>query len=279
LTDLLLSSEAPESGPRASPSDAGRSPEPPRSARLTVARARPLAAIRETLRAGRFVGDHVFDEVFPESARLVSSVYWTPVRVALRAARLLADRPGSTILDVGAGVGKFCIVAAAARDARVVGVEHRPHLVDIARNAAAQIGVEVDLHHGTLESHDPTRFDGIYLFNPFAENLSPPQDRLDETVVLSEERFWRDIEITEQFLRDARVGTRVVTYCGWGGGMPAEYHRVLRESRAGTFELWIKSSVARWPSCARTASRGSARRRHFRCGRALIDLRAGDSAT
>ncbi|HVH47062.1 MAG TPA: class I SAM-dependent methyltransferase [Labilithrix sp.] len=163
----------------------------------------------------------------------------------MRVAILLATRPGATILDVGAGIGKFCIVAAATLPcAHVRGVEHRPHFVAIARDAAQRMGVDVDFAQGTLDGQDAASVDGIYLFNPFAENLSPAEDHLDESVQLNEERFWRDIESTERFLRAARVGTRVVTYCGWGGEMPPGYQLARRETRAGTIELWVKSAHA-----------------------------------
>jgi hypothetical protein len=189
----------------------------------------------------------------------------------MRAARLLADIPGRRLLDVGSGVGKFCIVAAASVRATVIGVEHRRHLVEIAEGAAARLGVEVTFISGTLDDCDPRDVDGVYLFNPFAENLSPPEDHLDESVELSEERFWRDIESMERFLRSAPVGTRVVTYCGWGGAMPAEYHLALREARAGTLELWVKMSVGSFTT--RAPSLGRITRRALR-KRALADAEA-----
>lgn len=161
--------------------------------------------------------------------------------VAVRAARLLADRPGARLLDIGSGAGKFCIVAAAVADVRVSGIEQRGHLVDIARQAAASFGVEVDFRTGTLADCDPRHFDGFYLFNPFAENLCSSTDRVDDTVELTEARFRRDVRGVEDFLLGAAVGTRVVTYCGFGGTMPRGYARVSRERRGGTIELWVKT--------------------------------------
>jgi len=202
-----------------------------------------VAGIREALRSGQLVDDRAFDRLYPLEIRRASRVHWTPVEVAVRAARLLADRPGLRLLDIGSGVGKFCIVAAASVNASVTGVEHRRHFVRIARGAAARIGVDITFVAGTLADCDPRDVDGIYLFNPFAENLSS-KDHLDQSVELSEERFWRDVESTHRFLHEAPVGTRVVTYCGWGGEMPAQYCLALREPRAGTLELWVKANAA-----------------------------------
>lgn len=208
-----------------------------------AARLERIGAIARTLRAGTLVADRTFDEVYPLGLRRASSVHWTPVEVGVRAANLLAARPGDALLDIGAGIGKFCIVAAAvAPGARVRGVEHRERFVEIAREAARAVGVDVEMVHGTLDAVDPSTVDGVYMFNPFAENLSPVDDHLDETVELSEPRYRRDVAAAERFLAAARVGTRVVTYCGWGGRMPATYTLALRERCAGTLELWRKTA-------------------------------------
>ena len=203
---------------------------------------RTFGPIARALRSGAIVGDREFDEVFPPAVRRASRVHWTPVDVAVRAARLLVNQAGATILDIGAGAGKFGIVAAATVGARVRGIEQRGNLVDVARAAASKVGVDVDFVHGTLESQDASAVDGVYLFNPFAENLSSPRDRLDETVELSLERFWRDVGTTQCFLRAARAGTRVVTFCGFGGSMPEDYVLAHRERHTSTLELWIKSA-------------------------------------
>lgn len=204
-------------------------------------RSRPdLLSVRDRLRSGRLVDDRVFDEVYPFAHRRASRLHWTPVAAAMRASKLLADAPGARILDIGSGVGKFCIVAAAATGALVTGVEHRDHLVATARRAAARVGVDVTFRRGTFADCDPRHFDGVYLFNPFAENLCSSDDHIDAAIELSEDRFARDVAAAEDFLRAARVGMRVVTYFGFGGGMPPGYVRVLRERCAGTLELWIK---------------------------------------
>jgi len=171
-------------------------------------------------------------------------VHWTPVEVAVRAAQLLTEGVASpVILDVGAGIGKFCSIAAATVQGTVRGIEHRKHFVEIARDAANKLGVNVDFVHGTIADHDPTSVRGIYMFNPFAENLAAREDHLDETVELSPPIFSRDVAAAERFLARARCGTRVVTCCGWGGAMPKGYELLLRERRAGPLELWRKRDL------------------------------------
>jgi len=167
----------------------------PRARTGRISSSPDFTATGRALGRGQLVVDRVFDEIYPPDVRRASSIHWTPVDVAMRVTKLLAVEPSATILDVGSGVGKFCIVAAAlVAGLRVRGVEHRAHFVDIAREAATKVGVDVDFAHGTLDAQDPATVDGIYLFNPFGENLSAVDDRLDDTVELSEDRFWKDGE-------------------------------------------------------------------------------------
>lgn len=206
-------------------------------------RTRGFPDLAAALRRGELIYDRVFDDVFPFTVRRASSVHWTPVEVAVRAAKLLTEGVDApVVLDVGSGVGKFCTIAAAASDATVHGVEHRKHFVDIARDAADKLGVDVEFAHCSVDAFDLATLTGVYLFNPFAENLANREDHLDDTVELSEDAFWRGVAASERLLARAQPGTRVVTYCGWGGAMPAGYEMVLRERRAGTIELWIKKS-------------------------------------
>ena len=213
----------------------------PAGARFTSER-----TVLERLERGELVYDRVFDEIFPWQARRASSVHWTPVEVAVRAAALLTDGVvAPSVLDIGAGIGKFCLVAAAVRRrARFHGIEHRKHFVDVARAAATTLGVEIDFVHGSVATHDPSRYTGFYLFNPFAENVASREDHLDETVELCREIYWRDVAATQTFFARARLGTRIVTYCGWGGTMPPGYELVSSERCAGPLELWEKRYIS-----------------------------------
>lgn len=210
-------------------------------------RASVLGHVTSSLRRGELVYDRLFDEVFPWQVRRASAVHWTPVEVAVRATELLTEGVAfPSILDLGSGIGKFCLVASLVRvRARVRGIEQRRHLVEVARDAARTLGVPSDFVHGSIADHDPGGFDGFYLFNPFGENLAAREDHLDETVELGADVYWRDVAATECFLSRARPGARVVTYCGWGGKLPADFDLVHRERRAGVLEVWQKQKRAR----------------------------------
>ncbi len=200
----------------------------------------------DSLRAGHAVTDRAVDRLYPEEIRRLSSRFWTPVKVAQVAAQLCAPTPETRVLDMGAGVGRFCLIGAVVTGAEFVGVEFRRALVDIGREVLETAGVtRAKLLYGTIDDVDFAQFDAIYFFNPFEENLIERRWQMDHSVDLSKKRFADDVSRVEASLERARTGTRVVTYQGFGGTMPAAYE-LLEDDAAGVkfLRLWVKREKA-----------------------------------
>jgi SAM-dependent methyltransferase len=214
-------------------------PRPPRH--------RPGRQLADQLRLEAAVPDADFDAIYPEAVREVSSRFWTPVEVAMRAAQLLVTDRATRVLDIGAGVGKFCIVGALSTGASFTGVEHRGHLVDVARLAAAHVGARrAKFVQGRFHTLPWETFDAFYFFNPFVENVFPPSEHLDATVELSSDRCLADLTFAEELLSRAKVGARVATYHGFGGDMPKSYELLRTEPLGSDYlELWVKGSAPR----------------------------------
>jgi len=191
----------------------------------------------------RRIPDDRFDRAFPPRWRACSARHWTPVEVAVCAALWFAESGARRILDVGSGVGKMCIIGALATDLEFVGVEHRASLVEAAREAAElfSVGDRASFAHASVDGFDASGFDAFYFYNPFGENLHVPSESLDSSVELGHERYMRDVRHAKEMLRDAPVGTRVVTYHGFGGRVPKGYF-LDRAERIGTdaLRLWVK---------------------------------------
>lgn len=203
-------------------------------------------AITELLRAGKRVRDSAFDAVYSDDVRRVSGRFWTPVEIARTAARWLASQGARSVLDVGSGAGKFCIVASHTIDQKITGLEQRSALLEAARAASKAYGASADYKLGTLETHDPGAYDAFYLFNPFGENLYPVAEQFDTGPELSTLRYSSDLSIFEHWLDHAPVDTCVVTYHGFGGRMPDTY-QLLRSLPKGTdlLRLWKKKRAGR----------------------------------
>jgi len=201
-----------------------------------------LARLCSDLRGG-LADDATFDALYAEPIRSRSSSFWTPVAVATRAAQLFAQYKARRVLDVGSGPGKFCLAAAFARpDLDFTGVEQRPHLVEAAQRAGARLDVKnARFLVGDVTTFPWSEFGGLYLFNPFAENVFEKHKHIDELVELSTGRFIEDTRRVRDALTEASVGMVMVTYWGIGGPIPASYDLVHAErARSDWLRVWVK---------------------------------------
>ncbi|TKD05152.1 class I SAM-dependent methyltransferase [Polyangium fumosum] len=199
-------------------------------------------ALLADLSAGRIVSDLAFDRLYPERIRKLSNRYWTPVHVARHAAALFAKHGARRVLDIGAGMGKFCVVAAITTNLELSGIEQREGLVTAGREILATYSIpRVTLIHGTLDDVDFDAYDGFYLFNPFEEGTFAPSQWVDRTIPLSEQRASEDAVRVEAALARVRRGTCVVTFHGFGGAIPPGFVYLPEETRAIPFlRLWVK---------------------------------------
>lgn len=201
-------------------------------------------AVFDAIRNGESVSDSDFDQVYPSEIRALSECHWTPISVARRAAELLVQDSGTRVLDIGSGCGKFCLVGRLTTVGQFYGIEQRKRLAVCAHIVAARYGLDdrIRFLSGDLAALDWSPFTAFYLYNPFVENLYPSEIRIDEEVELNEKRFIEVVRAVQMRLHLRPVGTRVVTYHGFGGEMPPGYELTLREPRGGDFlQLWEKT--------------------------------------
>lgn len=201
--------------------------------------------LADAIRAGGQPDDGAFDRFLPIRLRVVSGMFWTPLAVAARTAEWFAELGVRSVVDIGSGVGKFCVAAALGGTCRFTGLEQRPRLVIAAGRLARQFRVDdrVRFVAGILDPSTAPAADAYYLFNPFGENRFGPEAHLDEDVELGEDRYRRDIAAVEQLLDRAPTGTYVVTYNGFGGHVPDGYDQIrVDRTLPNMLRMWQKSS-------------------------------------
>jgi SAM-dependent methyltransferase len=197
-------------------------------------------AVAEQLRAGLPVPDARFDRLLGTDLQRLSHLHFTPVDVARRAAAWLTAAGAGEVADLGAGAGKFCLVAAATSPARFTGIERRPGLVQAARALAARMGLDnAQFVHGDLRTVPLRRYQAFYVYDPFAEVEADEDERLDPSLPVPDRAA--GVAALLARLAEAPVGTRVAMFCGLGGPTPPGYRRVAAEPmnpRGDTLELF-----------------------------------------
>lgn len=186
--------------------------------------------------------DICFDSLFPEHIRKHSRRHWTPLEVAKAAALFFAVTPGAKILDVGAGIGKFCMAGAYTTKAQFTGIEQRKYLVHHGNRVIDELQLKnVRLLHGNITQIDFSQFTGIYFYNSFYENIDDSGDHIDDTIERSTAlyRFYSDYLF--QQLRAMPKGTRLATYWSFLHDVPPDYG--LYETDFDNYlKLWIKNA-------------------------------------
>ncbi|MNJ98996.1 hypothetical protein D3C87_167670 [compost metagenome] len=187
-----------------------------------------------------YVNDSVFDSFFPEQIKKISKVHWTPLAIAKKAASFLAPVPGSRILDIGSGIGKFCIAAAHFfPDSEFHGVEQRKDLFNLAIEAQQRSEVNnVQFLHGNFTELSLEYYDSIYFYNAFAENMIDVA-RIDESIDYSPGLYAYYSNYLCKALENKASGTRLVTYHGYEHEIPIGYKMVEQDIRK-PLKMWIK---------------------------------------
>jgi SAM-dependent methyltransferase len=218
-----------------------------RTGEATLDRDAGARDLADAVRAGHAALDDEFDQFIPHEDRRVSADYWTPVGVATRAAQWLDYFGARSVVDVGSGVGKFCVAAALGGQCQFTGIEHRTRLVAAARALALTFGVEdrIDFVQSAMTDVGWPKADAYYLYNPFGENLCRFEYQLDREVELGIDRYKREIADAERFIEHAPRGTFLLTYNGFGGRVPDSYEQVAID-REQPYELrmWRKARQA-----------------------------------
>jgi len=189
--------------------------------------------------AALFYNDAAFDWVYPEHFQLMSLKQFTPLAVARKAAEFLAG-PDARVLDIGSGVGKFCLAAAHYYpETFFYGIEQRQELVYFAEEARKYTGLNnAWFSHGNVTRVNLKEFDHFYFYNSFYENLDP-DNRIDDTIETSFSLYTYYTQYLFAALDEKPSGTRLVTFHSTEDEIPPGYC-LVDVSYDTLLKMWIK---------------------------------------
>jgi SAM-dependent methyltransferase len=187
-----------------------------------------------------FSSDEQFHQLYPPEIRILSRRHWSPLHIARRAANFLAAEPNARVLDIGCGVGKFCLSAAYYKpNAFYYGIEQRRNLIRFAETAKDALGIEnAHFTHGNFTQLDLRKYDHFYFYNSFYENLDGT-DKIDESIEYSGELYNYYNRYLFKQLEQLPVGTRLATFHSMEDEIPPGFHVVGSEIDT-LLKYWIK---------------------------------------
>lgn len=198
--------------------------------------------IFELLRLNIEITDDDFNSIYPPKISMLAKKHWTSVSVAKLASEFLVERPGTRVLDIGSGVGKFCMVGASHTKGYFTGVEQRLDLITLSQRLSDSYYIHnVKFVHANITSIKFNDYDAFYYFNSFHENIDV-KNKIDNTIILNIQLYHLySMFIVEQFA-SLPLGARLVTYCSPVNIIPRSF-RLQDSSRGGLLKFWEKVSV------------------------------------
>jgi hypothetical protein len=190
------------------------------------------------------VPDSDFNAIYPPKIGLLARKHWSSVSACKLASEFLVDRPGTRVLDIGSGAGKFCLIGAANTEGHFTGVEQRGELVHLCNRLSESYQIRnVNFIHANITSIDFTDYNAFYFYNSFYENIDV-FNCIDDTVKLDAQLYHKySTHLVEQ-LASLPAGTRLVTLCSPLNIIPRSY-RLQDTDPGGLLKFWKKVSGSR----------------------------------
>lgn len=188
-----------------------------------------------------FAADEEYNQLYPADIQFLADRHWTPLKVAEKASAFLAAEPGKKILDIGSGVGKFCLSGAYYQPGSFFyGVEQRNKLVECAEAAKLLLALKnCSFIHGNFTKLSLDKFDHFYFYNAFYENLAGTA-KIDDSIAYSGELYnYYNAYLFKQ-LELVRKGTRLATFHAIGLEIPPCFH-VVGSGLDNLLQFWIKA--------------------------------------
>ncbi len=184
--------------------------------------------------------DDTFNTLYRPDMRALSVRHWTPLHVTKQAVNFFDTKQECRILDIGSGVGKFCLAGGLyAPNLYFFGVEQRPQLIEHALKAKKLLGLKnVSFIAGNFTQIDFRSYHHFYFYNAFHENIDD-SDRIDDKISYSYPLYDFYARHLHNNLRGMPTGTKIVTYHTLWNEIPREY-RLVDSLEKGTLNFWVK---------------------------------------
>lgn len=194
------------------------------------------------LRLNIDVSDNDFDALLPAKYEMISKKHWTSVRAAKLASDFLVEKFGTRVLDIGSGVGKFCMVGALTTNGFFTGVEQRQELINVARRLSNDYAIgNVRFIHGNITSIQFAEYDAFYFYNSFYENIEV-ENRIDSSVRVDIGLYHYYSTYVAGQLASLRPGSRVVTNCASPSIIPKSF-KLVDTVYHGKLNFWEKMAT------------------------------------
>ncbi|MGE0631999.1 MAG: class I SAM-dependent methyltransferase [Pseudobdellovibrionaceae bacterium] len=206
---------------------------------------KPVLALNviEQIRSGKAIEETEFDQIFPPYYQFQSTIHWSSIEVARQISEWINPLNRKSLVDIGCGVGKLCLLLRILTNYEIFGIEQRPKLVEIANkiikvNCLKNISItQMNMLDLNWDLHDI-----YYLYNPFQEHIADEDHSIIEKDIEFDAKNYA--HYTSEVFRQltlAKPGKVLITFHGYGGRVPSSWRMVAsRHMENGNLTMWVK---------------------------------------
>lgn len=183
--------------------------------------------------------DDDFDGIYPEEVRPMAFTHFTPIEIAIRAAKFLVQKPGTKVLDIGSGAGKFCMIGSVCTNGHFTGVEQRDNLHLLAEQIFKKYQLKnINFINSNINQIEFSNYDAFYFFNPFYENIIQ-FEKIDDAIDVKNDLYDEYSNYVKNQLDLMPLGTRLVTFFSAYDEVPISYQLISKDDRQ-KISMWEK---------------------------------------
>ena len=183
--------------------------------------------------------DDEFDAVLPIHIRKLSNRHFTNLEVSREVSQRLNEYKDLNLLDLGCGIGKFCVVVASITKHNITGIDFRHDYILIAKRFKDKYNLKnLNFINQNILKVNFKTFNAFYLFNPFLEQIDNTA-RMDDDYETSPLLYSIYENHVRQELQKMPAGTIVITYYVNPQQMPFNYE-ISQTSFDGFLKIWTK---------------------------------------
>ncbi|TGM82143.1 methyltransferase domain-containing protein [Leptospira mtsangambouensis] len=195
---------------------------------------------------GDTMTDESWDAFLPLHLQKLSPFQWTPISVIERTWKYLFSDGVTSVVDLGSGVGKFCINLSllSSESIEVIGLEDREELLSVSEAMKKLWGLSrVQFQKKNFLTHFPFGHSHYYCFNPLYETIKGSHS-IDLKKNKSANQFLKDLRTFKQNLFLLKPKSKLITFHGFGGSYLPGFRLVLNEEiSGGEFQVWEKDNT------------------------------------
>jgi tRNA A58 N-methylase Trm61 len=165
--------------------------------------------------------------------------HFTPIEIAIRAAKFLVQKSGTKVLDIGSGAGKFCMIGSVCTNGHFTGVEQRDNLHLLAEQIFKKYQLKnINFINSNINQIEFNNYEAFYFFNPFYENIIQ-FEKIDDAIDVKNDLYDEYSNYVKNQLDLMPLGTRLVTFFSAYDEVPISYQLISKDDRQ-KISMWEK---------------------------------------